>query len=289
MINLWYEKSYWAHTGGRVSGPEKVVRNTIEALKEESIDFSINENKYSFNFLMQYQHEIAHKKHAELEHNTCVIGPQFWPFDSYGKFLIGNPNYYNKIIAPSRWVKDLFVNKLLLPSNKVGVWAAPIKAPDISEKQSIDCLIYYKNRPIEHLEKVKSFLSTKKFTYLELNYGGYSQNDFKDALSKVRFCIIIDNTESQGIAIQEMMAVGKPLLVWDVKEWDYMGDEYKIPASSVPYWSDDCGEKFYYEDEFEFTFQKFYDRIDRYNSKSLFNSQLSYKISMKKLFSLFGE
>ena len=289
MINLWYEKSYWAHTGGRVSGPEKVVRNTIEALKEESIDFSINENKYSFNFLMQYQHEIAHKKHAELEHNTCVIGPQFWPFDSYGKFLIGNPNYYNKIIAPSRWVKDLFVNKLLLPSNKVGVWAAPIKAPDISEKQSIDCLIYYKNRPIEHLEKVKSFLSTKKFNYLELNYGGYSQNDFKDALSKVRFCIIIDNTESQGIAIQEMMAVGKPLLVWDVKEWDYMGDEYKIPASSVPYWSDDCGEKFYYEDEFEFAFQKFYDRIDRYNSKNLFNSQLSYKISMKKLFSLFGE
>ena len=287
MINLWYEKSYWAHTGGRVSGPEKVVRNTIEALKEESIDFSINENKYSFNFLMQYQHEIAHKKHSELEHNSCVIGPQFWPFDSYGKFLIGNPNYYNKIIAPSRWVKDLFVNKLLLPSNKVGVWAAPIKAPDISEKQSIDCLIYYKNRPIEHLEKVKSFLSTKKFTYLELNYGNYNQNDFKDALSKVRFCIIIDNTESQGIAIQEMMAVGKPLLVWDVKEWDYMGDEYKIPASSVPYWSDDCGEKFYNVDELEFTFDKFYDKMNGYNPKKLIDSELSYKVSVKKLLNCF--
>ena len=26
MINLWYENSYWNHTGGRVSGPEKVVK-----------------------------------------------------------------------------------------------------------------------------------------------------------------------------------------------------------------------------------------------------------------------
>ena len=289
MINLWYEESYWAHAGGRVSGPEKVVKNTIEALKEECIDFSINQNKYSFNYLIQYQHEIAHKKHSELEHNSCVIGPQFWPFDSYGKFLIENTQYYKKLIAPGYWVKDKLVNKFNVPFNKVSILAAPIKAPNISDNQSIDCLIYYKSRPIEHLERVKSFLSTKGLTYLELNYGGYSQNDFKDALSKVRFCIIIDNTESQGIAIQEMMAVGKPLLVWDVKEWDYMGDEYKIPASSVPYWSDDCGEKFYNADELEFTFDKFYDKMNGYNPKKLIDSELSYKVSVEKLLKIFEE
>ena len=289
MINLWYEESYWGHAGGRVSGPEKVVESTIDALDQEGIQYSINEDMYTSNFLMQYQHEIAHKKHGQLEHSTCVIGPQVWLFDSYGKFLIENPNYYNKIIAPSNWVKNLFVDKLSLPFNKVGVWAAPIKAPNIIKEQSIDCLIYHKSRPLEHLERVKSFLSTKGLTYLELNYGGYSQNDFKDALAKVRFCIIIDNTESQGIAIQEMMAVGKPLLVWDVKEWDYMGDEYKISASSVPYWSDDCGEKFYNVDELEFTFDKFYDKIDKYNPKILVDSQLSYKISIKNLLNLFGE
>ena len=87
MINLWYEESYWAHAGGRVSGPEKVVRSTIEALTQEGIDFSVNEDKYSYNFLLQYQHEVAHKKHESLEHDSCVIGPQFWPFDSYGEFL----------------------------------------------------------------------------------------------------------------------------------------------------------------------------------------------------------
>ena len=68
-----------------------------------------------------------------------------------------------------------------------------------------------------------------------------------------------------------------------------MGDEYKISASSVPYWSDDCGEKFYNVDELEFTFDKFYDKIDKYNPKILVDSQLSYKISIKNLLNLFGE
>ena len=284
MINLWYEESYWSHSGGRVSGPEKVVKGTIDALKEEEINFCINRDEYKNNFLFQYQHEIAHKKHEQLEHESCFIGPQVWPFDNYGNFLKENPDFYKKIITPSNWVRNLFVDKLGFPTEKVAVWAAPIKAPDISEKESIDCLIYYKNRPIEHLERVKLFLSTKRLTYLELNYGGYSQNDFKEALSKVRFCIIIDNTESQGIAIQEMMAVGKPLLVWDVKEWDHMGCEYKITASSVPY----CGEKFYNINELEFTFDKFYGKIDMYNSGKFIKENLSYSVSIKNLLEIFN-
>ena len=287
MINLWYEESYWGHAGGRVSGPEKVVKNTIDALEQEGIEYAINDDTYSYNFLMQYQHGVAHLKHQELEHSSCVIGPQVWPFDSYGKFLIENPQYYKNIIAPSEWVKNLFENKLGI--SKVVVWPVGIKEPNIISNQSIDCLIYYKNRPAEHLEQVKSLLSKRGLTHVQLQYGSYSQDEFKHALAKVQFCIIIDNTESQGIAIQEMMAVGKPLFVWDINEWDYMGEQYKVPATSVPYWSDECGEKFYFVDELEETFERFYDRIDTYNPRNLIDSELSYKSSMKKLLNIFGE
>ena len=85
------------------------------------------------------------------------------------------------------------------------------------------------------------------------------------------------------------MAVGKPLFVWDINEWDYMGEQYKVPATSVPYWSDECGEKFYFVDELEETFERFYDRIDTYNPRNLIDSELSYKSSMKKLLNIFGE
>ena len=37
MINLWYDESYWAYTGGKLTGPEEVVRNTISALDKENV------------------------------------------------------------------------------------------------------------------------------------------------------------------------------------------------------------------------------------------------------------
>ena len=289
MINLWYDESYWAYKNGTLSGPEEVVRNTILALEEENIEYSINDDKYSFNFLMQYQHEVAYRKHEKLEHDTCIIGPQFWPFDDqYGKFLVENSQYYRKIIAPSYWVEDMLVNKFNVPKNKVLVWPAPI--PDLSNYKKvteIDCLIYFKSRQDSDLQSVKEFLETKNISYHILQYGNYTEDDFLDLVKRSKFCFLIDSTESQGIAIQKIMSTNTPLFVWDVREWNYMGEQYKVPASSVPYWSEDCGEKFYDLAEIDNVFNKFYDNIDIYNPKKLIDFELSYKVSLKKLLNSF--
>jgi len=148
-------------------------------------------------------------------------------------------------------------------------------------------IVYYKNRSENDLNYLINFLNKKNISYIGLQYGNYTPDEFIECLSQVKYCIILDNTESQGIAIQEMMACNKPLLVWDVKEWDYLGDQYKVPATSVPYWSDDCGEKFYEASELEHTFDKFYADIDRYNPKKLIDSELSYKVSVEKLLNCF--
>ena len=87
MINLWYEDSYWAHRQGIVSGPEKVVKNFIKSLDLEGVSYSINQEKYDINFLMQYDAN-AHRKHENFEHKSCYIGPQFWGWDAYGLSLI---------------------------------------------------------------------------------------------------------------------------------------------------------------------------------------------------------
>ena len=286
MINLWYEESYW---GGRLSGPQRVVQNTIESLTQECIPYCKNTDKFKYNFLMQYQHDIAVTKHENLEHNSCIIGPQFWPFDSYGQFLIENQDYYKKIIAPSDWVEDLFINKCGLSSDKVAVWPVGIQVPDLKCDNSIDCLVYHKGRDDKDLQSVSEFLQDKQISYEILKYGSYSPSDFKNILSKVRFCIIIDGTESQGIAIQEMMAYNKPLLVWDVEEWNYMGESYVVPASSVPYWNDSCGKRFFNLLELEDSFEEFYSNINYYESKKIVETELSYSQSVKKLINIFEE
>jgi len=291
MINLWYEEYYWNYTNGRKSGPEKVVKNTIEALEQENIPFSINQNNYSYNFLLQYQHEVAYLKHEKLEHNSCIIGPQVWPFenDFYGNFLINNPQYYKKIIVPSQWVKNLYLNKLNISENKVDIWACGI--PDLlkynKKNKEYDCLIYFKNRSSEELYLVEKFLSSKGLTYQTFSYGNYSEENFLNAVGLSKFCFILDNTESQGVAIQEMMSINIPLLVWDTKCWDYLGEDFKVPASSVPYWNSECGEKFYTFSDLELIFDKFYDNINLYNPKKLIETELSYKVSIENLLKIF--
>ena len=286
MINLWYEDSYW---GGRTSGPQKVVQNTIEALTQEKISFSINSDTYKYNLLLQYQHEVAHKKHENLEHDTCLIGPQFWPFDNYGRFLIDNQEYFKKVIAPSDWVKNLFVTKCGLLENKVSVWHVGIQVTPIECDNTIDCLVYHKSRSEVDLNIATKFLQERGLTYEILKYGSYSQEDFRSILSKVKFCFVIDSTESQGVAIQEMMAYNKPLLVWDVREWNYMGQQYIVPASSVPYWSDECGKRFFDFSELEVSFEEFYGNINYYESKKIVETELSYSHSVKKLINIFEE
>ena len=50
-----------------------------------------------------------------------------------------------------------------------------------------------------------NFLESRGVTYTGLQYGNYTPKEFNESLGQVKYCIIIDNTESQGIAIQEMM------------------------------------------------------------------------------------
>ena len=240
---------------------------------------------------MQYQHDEAFRKHEKLEHDTCIIGPQVWFFENnpYGRFLIDNPQYYKKVVAPSEWVQNKFVNKLHIPVEKTCIW--PVGIEDLkrydNDNGDLDCLIYFKSRPIEQLDYVKKFLDSKGIKYAVTQYGNYSEEEFRKLVGSVKFCFIIDNTESQGIAIQEMMSMNTPLLVWDVSEWDYMGEDYRVPATSVPYWSDDCGEKFKDAIELEYVFDRFYSNLDRYTPRKVYESEFSYAASVKKLLDIF--
>lgn len=279
MINLWYEDS---HLQGRMNGPLKVILNLKESLNECGIEYSVNDTLYEKNLLLHYDLN-GHKKHEKLDHDSCFIGPQIWPFDNYGKFLVDNPQYYNQLIVPSKWVKDLLLLKFGVSESKVSVWPVGIKESNLNRNIKYDCLLYSKRRDVSEVSKAIDFLESKKLSYNIISYGAYSESDFELMTCQSRFCFLVNGSESQGIAVQEMMSSNIPLFVWDVSEWVDQGEEYKVPCTSVPYWDVTCGEKFYHENEMEETFSKFYDRISSYNPREFVEKNLSYKRSVEIL------
>ena len=286
MINLYYSEAYWGHSA-TMNGPHKVVDNLIKSLEQEKIDYAINEEKYEHNFLIQYD-AIAHEKHSKIEQETTIIGPQVWLFDGYGQFLIENQNYYKKLIAPSQWVKDKFISKFNLPENKIVVWPVGIEEFDNVREPSYDCLIYFKRRDESELSAVKKFLVSRGLSYRMVEYGGYDEVGFRNLINQAKFCFLINGTESQGIAVQEIMSMGVPIIAWDIKEWLDQGEAYRVPATSVPFWDERCGEKFYSIDKLEETFDNFYARINEYSPKDFIRDNLSFKVTVNKLLEIFN-
>tara|TARA_B100001109_G_scaffold227203_1_gene201726 strand:- start:271 stop:1140 length:870 start_codon:yes stop_codon:yes gene_type:complete len=288
MISLWYEESYWGHTGGRLSGPEMVVKNLIKSLDLVGVPYAINEPTYQNNFFIQWN-EKARIKHSKVNPETCLIGPQLWPFDKVGRFLVQDVASYKKIISPSQWNKDFYKTKWYLPDEKVGVWPVGIEIPHNIRNIQYDCLLYYKRRSAEELEIVEKFLKKKKLTYKILQYGNYTEEEFLALANQANFCFLLNGTESQGIAVQQIMSLGVPLFVWDVESWDDMGIQWSVPASSVPYWDKRCGEKFYKKTMLSRTFTKFDKKLKEggYDPKSYVEENLSLERSAEILLELF--
>ena len=281
MINLYYSEAYWGHSA-TMNGPHKVVDNLIKSLDQEKIEYAINEEKYEHNFLVQYD-ATAHEIHSKVEQDTTIIGPQVWMFDGYGQFLIENQNFYKKIIAPSEWVKNKFITKFNLPEDKLSVWPVGIEEFNNIREVNYDCLIYFKRRDQSELDAVKKFLVSNGLSYRMVEYGTYGEDGFKQLVNSAKFCFLINGTESQGIAVQEIMSMGVPIIAWDIKEWLDQGEAYRVPATSIPYWDERCGEVFFNIEDLEVTFSKFYATLDKYDPKAFIKDNLSFECSVKTL------
>lgn len=266
MLNIFYRDD---HLQGRMSGPKKVIENLFRSLDDTGISYVQNEQKYDNNLFLHWDPYQVNNYTTLRNKEKLLVGPQVWPFAPEFSQL----TEYGKIITPSQWVADLYTKFF----NVRGTlnWPVAIYAPEINSNITTDCLIYYKNRPVEHLQTILDFFENTGITYTGLEYGNYTQEEFKESLSSVKFCVIIDNTESQGIATQEMMAVNKPIFVWDQIIWDHMGSEYSLPATSVPYWSDECGVKITSADELEESFDQFYSNLSNYSPKDFIERELS--------------
>lgn len=212
-------------------------------------------------------------------HKKFIFGPHFSVFPDHNiKDILNNPNYI--YIFPSIWTKDMWTY-LTKNSLRCKVFSFPVnmsifKPIDTNIKDKV--LIYYKRRNPADLEYLKDFLRTRGVEYTIFNYlARYSESDYLDCLQRAKYMIVLDAHESQGFALEEAMSCNVPLLVWNVKT---LNQEYRsryppFPATTIPYWSETCGEAFTEKEQFESTYEKFISNLETYSPRKFIEDNLS--------------
>lgn len=157
--------------------------------------------------------------------------------------------------------------------------------PDLSDRdKGVDVLVYDKIRwrreEREHtvLARTLAGLEAAGLSFRVLRYGHHHISAFRRGLSESRALLFLCEHETQGIAYQEAMASGVPVLAWDEGE---LVDPHLarlappgLAVSSVPYFDDRCGMRFRIE-EFEAVLEAFWAARDRFRPRAYVEDQLS--------------
>ena len=127
-------------------------------------------------------------------------------------------------------------------------------APSHNNYKDIDLLIYDKvmwNResvkpPL--LAVINDFSRRRNLQVKSIIYGSYSERGYRDLLGRSKGMIFLCEHESQGLAYQECLSSGVPVLAWDQGQCldpnRFAWGQPHIAATSVPYFDERCGERF---------------------------------------------
>lgn len=303
IFNYYYSFHYYRNKPLKTkyikSGPQKLVNNLLEYFENRE-DVIFNQhvfNNYYFPTLTSESFEII--QDVIRKNNNIIIGPLYTNKD-FLKLVYICQNYNNlKIIAASTFAKEamLKIANHSLDEDKIQILPIGIEyEQEIKDNfhnrksRNDDCLLYFKGRDKKDLHFIKNILSEKKINYNLFDYGSYRNEELKTKAKFSKFGLVLGRTESQGIAINQLICADLPLFVINSKINNYEGKTYK--GSTVPYWSSNCGLKIDTFENFEKKFETFLNNLENeiYNPYKYAYEVLSYESmdkNIKKIFDKF--
>ena len=236
-------------TDRTTGGPNKVFYNLCKGLDRIGVPYSINKSP-SRHTLNLVHSSVDGLIEVSLNRIPALVGPNLvvLPRDLPPYLKIGHTIF----LHPAQWCKDSWLF-LGYDRNPIEIWPVGIDWEDFQVRRDASVnkvLIYFKRRDPKLLQKAVDIVASFHMQPVVIEYGKYSEQDYKEALASCRFGIWIGTSESQGIAQQEALASGLPLIILDVSSfWDeYPYPSYPFPhkfsdfkPSSAPYFSDQCG------------------------------------------------
>lgn len=163
--------------------------------------------------------------------------------------------------------------------------------------KTIDFLVYDKirwhrdTRVASVLERSLKALRSRGLTYRVVRYGQHHISEFRAGLNEARALLFLCEHETQGIAYQEALSSGVPVLAWD----DGAPVDPNIIAvappglrvSSVPYFDERCGRAFALE-ELEVALDCFLKDLPKYRPRQYVLEQLSLERSGARYLELYA-
>ncbi len=235
-----------------ITGPNKVVKSLVKGLGLIKFPYLINKQPIEGD-VVWFHDDVKALVRFQNECNlgTCIVGPNISLTDNCD---IDHTNII--LLQPSVWANQ-FCRQYRYDKSPTVVWAAGVDSEAFSrdDKQNRSTvLIYFKQRFEYELNMVENFLKNRNIKYDVIRYGSYKEEDYKKLLNTTKYVIWIGRQESQGIALLEALAMGVPMVVWDVlcaghwnpvskndKKFFSQGETAFDGATSCPYFNTDCG------------------------------------------------
>lgn len=259
----------------KTSGIQKVFDNLCLGFNELKVNYDVN---LPFNKIKPGEPVVilGDGKYGILNYNAknpiiagigLMTHPSEWP-NLFTEYPVA------KYLQHSTWANNIYTP--FYGEENCGLWPAGIdtnKWAPSNQKPQFDVLIYNKIRwDYEKWEAqlrtpIIDFLNKHNITYHELVYGKYKEVDYKELLSQCKAMIFLCEHESQGIACCEALSTNIPVLAWDqgycLDPNRFKWNSPEIPATSVPFFDENCGKRFKDYKEFAQLFHSFWEKVEQ--------------------------
>lgn len=221
--------------------------------------------------------------------------PTEWPslFDDYP---------VAKYLQHSEWAAAVYRPYF---GNRCALWPVGIDTekwrPSMVSKKTTDFLVYdkimwnHEQQVVDFRNPILKDLEARNLTFEMIRYGSYETGQFQDALARCRGMIFLCEHESQGIAYQECLASGVPVLAWDqgrcLDPNRFKWGQLEIAASSVPFFDERCGLTFACLNDFSNCLDEFISQLvaGKFNPREYILDNLTLEMCAEKFISLFND
>ncbi|MBT1155727.1 hypothetical protein J1C56_08995 [Aminobacter anthyllidis] len=177
--------------------------------------------------------------------DRLIVGPNIVVRAFEEDAVLASPEI-DMVLVPSRWVQDAYEADEPRLIGKIAIWPAGVDAnrwaPSGGKRSKI--LIYEKRQPEAAAEAVEVIRSAG-LEPVTMRYGNYQPEEFKRALDEAVACVVVGQSESQGLALAEAWSMDVPTFV---RRYDFI-PEMAVACSAAPYLTSSTGAFWSSDDE----------------------------------------